>query len=141
MEPLRFRSRIDLALAAFIAVPLLVAFGATGLGAWSYATVAVAAVVVVNASVLGLVAWIFLDTSYTLTAADLLIRCGPMRETVPLTSIQRVRHSNSVMSAPALSLRRLALEGRVGVQAVISPNDLDGFLAALKARVPSVTLP
>jgi hypothetical protein len=60
---------------------------------------------------------------------------------VLLANIQRVRQSNSLLSAPALSLRRLELEGKSGVQAVISPDDLDGFLVALKARVPGVVLP
>lgn len=140
MNPIRFRSRIDIALVVIIAIPLLVGFVATSISAWSHYSGTTIAVAVGNALILGLVAWIFIDTSYTLTATDLLIRCGPVRATVALAKIQRVRQSNSLLSAPALSLRRLELEGKNGVQAVISPDDFDGFLVALKARVPGVVL-
>jgi membrane protein YdbS with pleckstrin-like domain len=141
MDSLRFRSRVDLWLVAIIAIPLVVAFAATASQAWSHGPGAILAVIVGNAFALGLVVWIFVDTSYTFTESELRIRCGPMRSTVALSAIQRVRHSDSLLSAPALSLRRLELDGRGGVHAVISPDDVDGFLAALQARVPGVVGP
>ena len=141
IDTVRFRSRVDLLLVAIIAIPLLAALGVSSVRAWSHGMGALVGTGLVYAVVLGLVGWIFCDTSYTLTATELQIRSGPVRATVPLATLHRVRRSHTLIAAPALSLRRLELDGRGGQLVIISPDDLDGFLAALRARVPSIILP
>lgn len=63
----------------------------------------------------------------------LRVRCGPLREQVPLKEITHVNTSRSWESAPALSLRRLRIILAGGRTVVISPDDERRFLAALAA--------
>src|SRR3989344_1548644 len=49
--------------------------------------------------------WLVLDTNYTLTADDLLIRSGPFRWRIVLGDVREVSPSRSWISAPALSFR------------------------------------
>ena len=85
-------------------------------------------------------AWVFLDTTYHITSRDLVVRSGPLRITVPLADIRQVRRTRSVLSAPALSLRRLEVGYGKGSQVVISPADEAGFLAALRERASGFEL-
>lgn len=86
-----------------------------------------------------LIAGIFtLPCRYTLAADHLLIRCGVIRRRIPYSAITRVEPSSSLMSAPALSLRRLEVKHARGAQ-LISPRDRSAFIAALRERAPHVT--
>ncbi len=86
------------------------------------------------------VAWIFVDTSYRVTATEMFVRSGPLRVTVPLAKIRRVRRSNSLLSAPALSLRRLEVMYGNGESVLISPADEERFFDALRKRAPDADL-
>ncbi|MES3033811.1 MAG: PH domain-containing protein [Gemmatimonadota bacterium] len=134
MDALVFRSRIDPWLAALTFGPVVIV-GALGI---RRAIVAQRAPSLALAATLGiaiaLLAWIFLDTSYRVTSSDLLVRSGPLRITVPLRDIRGVRRTRSVLSAPALSLRRLEVSAANGRVVVISPADEVGFLTALRDR-------
>lgn len=71
---------------------------------------------------------------YTLTEDHLLIRCGMFRRRVPYSDIQRIEPSRSMLSAPALSLKRVKISG-VGRFHLVSPNDRELFIEVLSARV------
>lgn len=135
---MKFRSRVDLWL------PLVV-FGPIGLALWfiisdyrieANGTLLVAGAVCVGA--LALMLWIFVGTSYTVTETDLIIRSGPVRATLPLASIRRVRQSHTVLAGPALSLRRLEIDHGKYDTAIVSPLDVAGFIEALRSGNPSI---
>ena len=44
--------------------------------------------------------WIFRTTYYVVTVDKLIVRSGPIRTTVPLTSVQRLRATDNPLSAP-----------------------------------------
>lgn len=75
---------------------------------------------------------------YELTDGELVVRFGLMRTRVPYARIRGVVPSRSVLAAPALSLDRLALDIGQALPLTISPDDRDGFLDDLAARVPGV---
>ncbi len=81
---------------------------------------------------------------YEITDAELIVRSGLIRWRIPLTSIVRVRPSNSVASSPALSLDRLEVAyektGRLK-KILISPKDKEAFLLELRSRAPHCTPP
>jgi hypothetical protein len=84
------------------------------------------------------------STCYDVTRESLIVRCGPVRSTIPLTSIRAIKPSRSMSSAPALSLDRLELELDSGRKVLISPLERSAFLSALvragvsaAERVPS----
>ncbi len=136
----RFRSRIDAVVAVVLVTPVaVVAWTLIGVARRGGESLMVPALVC--AVTTGLILWLLLDTSYTVTDTELRIRGGPMRVTLPLASIRRVRRSNTLISAPALSLRRLEIDYGSSGLAVISPAREAEFLALIRARVPQVELP
>ena len=85
------------------------------------------------------VAWVFRSTYYVVTTDSLIVRAGPIRRTIPLGSVQRLRATHNPLSSPALSLDRIEVtydSGRV----LVSPEDKRGFVRAVIARSPAVKL-
>lgn len=79
----------------------------------------------------GLPLWLLFSTEYRVVEQALLVRSGPFRWTIPLAEISSVRESNSALSSPALSLKRLEVKYGGGKSILLSPADRDGFLAAI----------
>lgn len=140
MEPLVFRSRIDPWLAAVTFGPVVLAGGMVVRRAIVTQRAPGVVLIAMFGVALGLLLWVFLATTYRITSRDLLVRSGPLRITVPLSEIGRVRRTRSVLSAPALSLRRLEVSYGKHSQVVISPADEEGFLTALRERAPGFEL-
>ena len=95
----------------------------------------------VNAFVLALLGWLWFGTGYALADNALQVRCGPMRQRIPLANIRYVRPCRSLMSAPALSVRRLHIgiqNGRVVDELPIAPADQARFIADLQQRCPDL---
>ena len=83
----------------------------------------------------GLPIWLLLSTVYTVDQQELKVRSGPFRWTIPLAEIASVRESSSLLSAPALSLKRLEILYGRGESILLSPADRDGFLRAIGHQV------
>jgi len=88
-------------------------------------------------SAIGLMLWVIEGTRYHLEDDELLIRSGPFRWRMALREIEEIQPSDSLISGPALSTRRLAvhLAGRRR-PLLISPMDRDLFMAEIAARAP-----
>jgi hypothetical protein len=83
--------------------------------------------------------WLMVATTrYDIDDRHLRVRCGPFRTAVPLQSIHTLRATNSMLSAPALSLRRIEVLANGGPCVVISPRDRAGFVAAIRQHVPDL---
>jgi hypothetical protein len=81
------------------------------------------------------------STTYILTDAHLIVRCGPFRWRIPLDAIIEVTPSRSMASAPACSLGRLLvrhLKSKPGL--LISPVKKNDFLRDLGERCPHMRL-
>jgi len=72
-----------------------------------------------------------------MSAGVLEIRSGPFKWTIPLDAIKKVDPSRSLLSSPALSLDRLRIQYGGGKSILVSPNDRDGFLAAIGQSLQS----
>ena len=73
--------------------------------------------------------------SYTLRDDELLIRCGPFKQRVPLAKIDRVRPSRNPLSSPAASLDRLLIKwDEERKRVLISPVDKMEFMNAIDRR-------
>lgn len=82
----------------------------------------------------GLIALLSLPCRYILTESALTIQCGVVKETIPLRRLRGVRLSSSILSAPALSLKRIEITLDQGFL-LISPRDRKGFLLDLDRAV------
>ena len=83
-------------------------------------------------AIMYLLATIFRNTYYEIVGTELLVRSGPLKWTIPVAEIQDITPSRNILSAPALSLDRLKI--RFGKRAfiLVSPEDKDGFLRAIR---------
>ncbi len=82
---------------------------------------------------LGLPVWVLAATHYTVSPDTLLVRSGPFRWRIPTNSIVAVRATNNPLSSPALSLDRVDVVTHKGRHIRVSPDDKQGFCAALTA--------
>jgi hypothetical protein len=71
---------------------------------------------------------------YTLTDDTLEIRCGLMASSIPLAEITGAELSGNVLSAPALSFKRVKID-HAGGFALISPRNREAFIAELLTAV------
>lgn len=73
---------------------------------------------------------------YGISADELIIRHGVVRQRAPLAKILSVEPTRNPLSSPALSLDRLKISTgpRARDSIMISPADRDGFLALLAQR-------
>ena len=128
---MEFRSAVDrwfVALAlvlpalvlAYVAVVVDFAHGATVI------VIAAAALVA-----LGLPVWLMLSTVYRVDGGALTIRSGPFRWRIPLKDIETVQPSRSLLSSPALSIRRLEIRYAGRRRILVSPAEPERFLRAL----------
>ena len=128
-----FRSKVDLFIGIVYAGVILIsaysAFaalsGRTGGGALIALAIALLGI--------GLPVWLLLSTHYTVTQDSLVVRSGPVKKVIAISDIRSVMPSRDARSSPALSLSRLRIEHTKGA-VLISPKDMDGFLAALEAK-------
>ena len=87
--------------------------------------------VVITLLSLGLPFWMMVATDYRVADDLLRIRCGPFRWTLPIDAIASVKPSNSLKSAPALSIDRLRICYDNDRIILVSPKDQAGFLQAI----------
>lgn len=131
-----FRSKVDWWLRLlFVALPLI---EATSL--WSAvrtgdreAITATAVGLLVVVAIYGL---LLIPVRYGLSNESLIVRFGVMRRRIPLKSIDEVRRTHNLLSAPALSLDRLAIRtsGQSAISSLISPLEREEFLIDLATR-------
>jgi membrane protein YdbS with pleckstrin-like domain len=69
---------------------------------------------------------------YTIEENDLHVRCGIISYRIPLKTIERVEPSRTLVSGPALSLKRVVAVTKLKTY-VLSPLDRDGFIADVSA--------
>ncbi len=104
----------------------------------SRATLDLTVLAAVVALTMILPAWLLLDTNYTLTVDELLIRSGPFRWRIALSEVREVFPTRSWLSSPALSLDRLHIGYGAGRSILVSPREKQRFIDSLRQRCPTV---
>jgi len=137
-----FRSKIDwwivaLASPGFVVVPVVIAIVAMHRPLPQQAVVAIVILLLVLLALLST----FTSTYYRIEGDELLIRSGLFRWRVPIEAIESIEPTRDPWSSPALSLDRLRIHYRKnggGSDILISPDDKEGFIAAVRAVNPTV---
>lgn len=91
-------------------------------------------------STAGFLAWIWCATYYVLRERDLLIRSGPVTQSIPLEKITRVKPLRSWLASTATSVRRIEIHYGTYDYVHISPLDEEAFLRELQKRCPHVRM-
>ena len=82
---------------------------------------------------------IFFNIKYSLSEDELFVKNGFSTQSIPLKDITHIIPTNSMLSAPALSLDRIEIKYKGG-NIVISPKDKEGFYHAVQQRVPALKI-
>jgi hypothetical protein len=85
-----------------------------------------------------IVAAMTMPCRYELEADHVLIRCGMIRQRIRYAEITSIAPSRSMLSAPALSVRRVKIGFTYGAQ-LVSPREREAFIADLQQRVDAAT--
>jgi hypothetical protein len=132
----RYRSAVSYALF----IPLIITLGiALFMGVY---TGEIVAIIIILVSVLGLVLPMLLNTTYTIDGKLLKIRSGFIKfQDVPVASITRIEKTQTLLSAPALSLteRIEVFYGRYN-SVVISPQNRSRFVVDIRSINPAVVV-
>ena len=80
---------------------------------------------------------IFFNIKYSLSDDELFVKNGFSTQSISLKDITHITPTNSMLSAPALSLDRIEIRYEGG-SIVISPKDREGFYHAIQQRVPAL---
>lgn len=126
-----FRSKIDTWLILVLVLSAAVALSAAG--GTLRQTYGMALLVPISIVAIGAVLpmWILADTKYSILGGTLHIRSGPFSWKIPIASITSITPSSSLISSPALSLKRLRVEYGAGKSVLVSPIDPQGFIHAI----------
>ncbi len=129
-----FPSKVDLwvTVSCWLSAAVSLFATVTLLGHPSFGMGVLAAAVLLLGGVLPL--WLITSTRYAFGEAALTARSGPFRWTIPYPEIREVVPSQSLLSGPALSMDRLEIRYSSGKVLLVSPEDREGFLAAVAAR-------
>ena len=89
-------------------------------------------------SVIFLASLIFLKR-YVVEGENLTVFYGFfLKKTIPVSSITSIQPTHNVLSSPALSLRRLSIRYNKYDEILVSPEEPEAFVAALKAVNPKI---
>ena len=86
------------------------------------------------------VGWIWFGTGYEISDDKLKIRCGPLRQRIPLQEIREIKRTRSPLSAPACSLDRMEIKYGNSKRVMISPADKEAFIKLLMEKSPQINL-
>ena len=130
----RFPSKIDAWIAILLvggfAVPLALALSTGGRNVVMLAILCPA---------LAFVLWLLAGTTYAVTPDALIVRAGPFRWSIPASSLRSLQATHNPLSSPALSLDRIDVR-HMGGRVLISPRDQEGFVRAVLAIAPQVSV-
>lgn len=93
----------------------------------------------VTVLVWGLVGWIWFSTGYDVDGDTLHIHSGPLRQTIPVSEITRIRATRNPLASMALSLDRLEIRSSRRTT-MVSPEDKERFIRTLLERNPNITV-
>ena len=134
-----FASKIDLWL-AFLILGFSLLLILVPVGEWIYNNSSIKRTVFISLFTMPgaiLLLLIFFNVKYSLSDDELFVKNGFSTQRIPLKDIIYIIPTNSMLSAPALSLERIEIRYEGG-SIVISPKDKDGFYRAIQERVPAL---
>lgn len=82
----------------------------------------------------------YYKTHYRIENGVLYIRSAWFKSSFPVKEIRKIKALSSWLSTPATSNKRLELSYKKYNHIKISPRDVDGFIAAVKAENPEVEI-
>jgi len=131
--PTKYPSAIDTwLLAVLVGTPIAVA--ASGVFMLTKSTGAGVALILTGIFCGGVMAAFSFPCFYLLSDESLTVKCGLIQEVIPLSRIQKAEPSGSMLSAPALSMKRVKITLDNGFR-LISPENREEFINTLEGKI------
>lgn len=130
-----FKSKTDLWLYLLMITSVLVCLAVSVFLALQAGLVNVLLAIFIMLTGTGLPLWILLGTRYVIDGEQLTVTSGPFNWIIPLDAVTSVTSTRSSLSAPALSLDRLLITYAGGRSVMVSPEDKQAFLRAVKRQM------
>ena len=84
---------------------------------------------------------IWFRTGYFLSNDYLIVKIGPVTHSkIRISRITKISRSNSILSSPANSLRRLAIRSGPGKMVLISPKDEKTFIESITQKNTNIVI-
>ncbi len=97
--------------------------------------------VVFSGVCLGCLFDILLHTDYTIKDDKLYIRCGILFHMVlPISRITEISHKSTILSSPALSMKRIGLRYGRRNWVYVSPKNQDDFISEIRSVNPEIII-
>lgn len=85
------------------------------------------------------VVFLIKSTNYTIKADLLIVKSMVIvNEKIKIANIKKITKTNTILSSPALSLKRIRITYNQFDEVVISPKNLDHFLSDLRSINPNI---
>lgn len=78
--------------------------------------------------------WLWCRTYYIVTDRDLVIRFGPFKRVIPLTSIKKVEKTYAQLASIALSKERYFLHYNAHDYTIIAPENIEQFVQVINEK-------
>ena len=129
-----FKSAISRGL---ILIPVIITIGTCFLGLTQQKDVVYAILILLLVDIL--LFWMLFDTKYIIkNNGDLLMRSGPMWKQIRISNIDTIDDSNFAIWKFCASLDKITINYNKGNSVIVSPENKDGFINALKAINPAI---
>ncbi len=134
MEKYTFKSKVDWWI---LLILILACLFITSIIFWEFNWVSLILAITVDFFILDTL----FNTSYTISGSELIVKSSVfMKSSIDIKSIRSIVRTNSILSAPALSLDRICIKYNQYDEIIISPKDLEGFINRLKNVNENCTL-
>lgn len=129
---IKYRSKISWVLASFIFIVLTVCcIGLPANAQWEGLYILL--------PTMAFVVHLYCTTYYIIENNWLTVRAGFFKKKISITSVRKIVATNSILSAPALSMDRLELFYDGFESIVISPKDQEAFIKHIQQVNPAIT--
>ncbi|MBX0356943.1 PH domain-containing protein [Halobacillus sp. Nhm2S1] len=95
---------------------------------------------VMSGGMIVLLLWILFRTGYTVKDGHMYIHSGPLRKRIAIEDIKKIKSTKSLISSPALSIRKLEILYGEFMFTSISPKDEHKFLQVMKKENPHIKI-
>ncbi len=136
---MKYYSRVSISLSIFIAACFLISIAPVFY--YDSNSEDMVAALLSGFSFVPIMIGVYFSTYYTINGNTLTVKsCLLVNERIDIMSIKSIMRSNSLLSAPAISLKRIAIKYGRNKTILISPKHQSEFLKQLKAINPNIEI-
>jgi|SRR5690625_432257 len=84
--------------------------------------------------------WLWFRTGYKITAGYIKIKSGPLKYTVKIDDIRKLKLTKSFLAAPALSMDRIEIHYNKYNTVMVSAENKEDFIKQISTKNPTISI-